>query len=178
MMPASTEEAYSSPKNWKPKKPPAYSRAGISSGPGLLPRKSVLTVFVHTSTAANRNPAAIVSRFDDLISGTAEFTDVSSDHWAYKYIESDAAKGWITGYEDGTFRPEAYITRAEAVTLIDRALERVPDKSFIDNNIGDIKVFKDVKKEHWAYSWIIEATNGHDCSKDDINNEIWKNVIN
>lgn len=122
--------------------------------------------------------SAIVSRFDDLISGTAEFTDVSSDHWAYKYIESDAAKGWITGYEDGTFRPEAYITRAEAVTLIDRALERVPDKSFIDNNIGDIKVFKDVKKEHWAYYWIIEATNGHDCSKDDIDNEIWKNVIN
>ncbi len=120
--------------------------------------------------------AAIASRFDDLSSGTASFTDVPSSHWAYSYIVSAATKGWITGYEDGTFKPEANIVRAEVVTLVNRVLERVPDKKFIDKNIDDIKVLKDVKKAHWAYYYMIEATNGHDYSKDSKGNETWERL--
>lgn len=120
--------------------------------------------------------AAIASRFDDLSSGTASFKDVPSTHWAYSYIVSAATKGWITGYEDGTFKPEANITRAEVVTLVNRVLERVPDKNFIDKNIDDIKVLKDVNKDHWAYYYMIEATNGHDYSKDSKGNETWSKL--
>lgn len=120
--------------------------------------------------------AAIASRFDDLSTGTVTFKDVTPDHWAYNYIVSAATKGWITGYEDNTFRPENNITRAEVVTLVNRVLDRVPDKDYIDKNIDDIKVLKDVTKAHWAYYNIIEATNGHDYTKDSKGNETWKKL--
>ena len=49
-----------------------------------------------------------------------KFTDVSKDHWAYEAIEELAEKGIINGYEDGTFKPNEPITRAEVATIISR----------------------------------------------------------
>ena len=118
----------------------------------------------------------IASRLKGMSNGSASFSDVPSTHWAYDYITSAASKGWITGYPDGTFKPEANIVRAEVVTLVNRVLERVPDKKFIDKNIDDIKVLKDVKKAHWAYYYMIEATNGHDYSRDSKGNETWERL--
>ena len=71
--------------------------------------------------------ATICARFDKTqISTGSNFTDISG-HWAEKYIERAATLGWIAGYSDGTFRPSNYITRAEAMTMINRVLCRVPE---------------------------------------------------
>ena len=71
--------------------------------------------------------ATICARFDKTqISTSSNFTDISG-HWAEKYIERAATLGWIAGYSDGTFRPSNYITRAEAMTMINRVLCRMPE---------------------------------------------------
>lgn len=71
--------------------------------------------------------AAICARFDTGKSnGSRTFSDIEG-HWAKAYIERAAELGWISGFQDGTFRPDAYITRAQAVTMINRMLNRVPE---------------------------------------------------
>ena len=73
--------------------------------------------------------AAIAARFDDKNTDTSsKFTDIAS-HWAKNEIGIAANKGWINGYPDGTFRPNQYITRAEAMTLVNRVLNRLPENS-------------------------------------------------
>ena len=119
----------------------------------------------------------IASRLKGMSSGSASFSDVPSTHWAYDYITSAASKGWITGYPDGTFRPEANITRAEVATIVNRMYGRIPDEDYIDANIDDISIMRDVKKSHWAFYQIIEATNGHDAYKDDKGNEVWTEIL-
>ncbi len=102
--------------------------------------------------------AAIASRFDSLEQTTDnQFSDVSN-HWAKSYINSAAKKGWINGYEDGTFKPDQYITRAEAMTLINKVLERRVDAAGLMNGY---KVFPDNKENAWYYYQVIEATNNH-----------------
>ncbi|MFI3227685.1 MAG: S-layer homology domain-containing protein [Clostridia bacterium] len=106
--------------------------------------------------------ATIASRFDELaLSDQNIFSDVSQSHWAFEYISSAEAKGWINGYEDGTFKPEQFITRAEAVTLVNKVLDRSCDQDFIIENFEDINTFSDVTSSHWAYYEILEASNGH-----------------
>lgn len=110
--------------------------------------------------------AAIASRFDELITGEPNnFTDVTDDYWAKDYITSAAAKGWIKGYPDGTFKPGNYITRAEVVSLVNRMLERYSDKSYVDGNKDIINQYVDLASKHWAYYDIMEATNSHDYEK-------------
>lgn len=104
--------------------------------------------------------AAIASRFENLTKSEKTFSDVSESHWAYKMINSAATKGWINGYSDGTFRPENNITRAEVVTVVNHVLDRKLTKEEIANNIKELKTFKDVPEEYWAFADIIEATNG------------------
>ncbi|WP_418985570.1 S-layer homology domain-containing protein, partial [Agathobaculum butyriciproducens] len=73
--------------------------------------------------------AAIAARFDDKNTDTSsKFTDIAS-HWAKNEIGIAANKGWINGYPDDTFRPNQYITRAEAMTLVNRVLNRLPENS-------------------------------------------------
>lgn len=117
--------------------------------------------------------AAIASRFDKLDAGDASvFKDVRASYWAGDYIASGVAKGWIKGYPDGTFRPEDYVTRAEAVTLVNRMTERNPDRSYIDGNGSLIESYKDLKKSYWAYYDIMEAVTRHDYVKGS-NGETW-----
>jgi len=103
--------------------------------------------------------AAVASRFDNLTSGSVTFSDVPSNFWAYSAINSAAAKGWVTGYTDGTFRPLANIRRSEVVTLVNRMLSRHFDNTF--TGAGLIK-YTDVPTNYWAYSDIEEASNSHD----------------
>ena len=71
--------------------------------------------------------AAIAARFDDKANTTAvDFSDIAS-HWAKNEISAAANNGWINGYTDGTFRPNNKITRAEAMTLVNRVLKRLPE---------------------------------------------------
>ena len=73
--------------------------------------------------------AAICARFDTGAGGTTQtFSDISG-HWAEEYIRQVAGLGWIKGFEDGTFRPDTYITRARAMNMINRVLNRILEEN-------------------------------------------------
>ena len=109
--------------------------------------------------------AAIASRFEKLTQGSKSFTDVPDTHWAVRYINFAATRGWVTGYEDGTFKPEHSITRAEVAAVTCRLLERSADQTYIRSHIGELRTFADVTESHWAYWYAMEAANGHDYTK-------------
>ena len=115
--------------------------------------------------------AAICARFDTGKSnGSRTFSDIEG-HWAKAYIERAAELGWISGFQDGTFRPDAYITRAQAVTMINRMLNRVPgDPSDL---LPGMNVWPDCGPGDWFYLAIQEATNSHDYRRKAGSYEIW-----
>ena len=105
--------------------------------------------------------AAICARFDTEAVGSApQFTDISG-HWAEKDILRAAALGWVTGYGDGSFRPDQPITRAEAMTLINRVLCRIPQDSS-DLLTAQMLTWPDNAPGAWYYLAVQEATNSHD----------------
>ena len=107
----------------------------------------------------------IAESFEALTWGLSPYNDVDGGHWAFRYIVSSAAKGWISGYPDGTFRPNSFISRAEAVTIVNRLLERRPDKDYINTHKPELKPFTDLKPSYWAYYEIYEAVDGHDYNR-------------
>ena len=121
--------------------------------------------------------ATIASRFFELEGGEDNnFPDVADDHWAKSYIDSAVIKGWLIGYEDGTFRPDQPIKRSEAVTIINRMLNREADKEYIEANYEDVLTYPDLEKSHWAYYEILEASNWHD-HKVENNVETWTDIF-
>lgn len=115
--------------------------------------------------------ATICARFDKTqISTSSNFTDISG-HWAEKYIERAAALGWIAGYSDGTFRPSNYITRAEAMTMINRVLCRVPETE--SDLLPGMITWPDNQPGTWYYLAVQEATNSHDYDRKDAIHEKW-----
>ena len=104
--------------------------------------------------------AAIAARFDpDGDKTPATFSDVSS-HWAKDEISIAANHGWIKGYEDGSFKPDQKITRAETMTLVNRVLNRLPETK--DDLHKDMKTWVDNMDETaWYYLAVQEATNSH-----------------
>ncbi len=118
--------------------------------------------------------AAIASKFDKL-SAVQEnsFTDIEG-HWAIEYINSAAAKGWVKGYPDGTFKPDQYITRAEFVTLVNNVLGRKVHK---DNISEGAKVFPDLLENMWYYEAMMEAINSHTHKMDENMSESWIEII-
>lgn len=120
--------------------------------------------------------ASIAARFDSSsYSGEDKFTDITN-HWAANHINRAAQKGWISGYPDGTFKPEQYITRAEAVSMINRVLER--HKITADGMLEDMIIWPDNVLGDWYYEAIQEATNGHEYTRDDSTNyEEWTELI-
>lgn len=106
--------------------------------------------------------AAMLAQFSDAkpVKGV-KFSDVSAGHWAYEAIAIAAKMGWIEGYPDGTFRPDATITRAEMMTLVNRALERVPSDEDHLLSKRVMLTFPDCKSGDWFYIAVQEATNSH-----------------
>ena len=104
--------------------------------------------------------AAIAARFDpDGDKTPASFADVTS-HWAKDEISIAANHGWIKGYEDGSFKPDQKITRAETMTLVNRVLNRLPETK--DDLHKDMKTWVDNMDETaWYYLAVQEATNSH-----------------
>ena len=115
--------------------------------------------------------AAICARFD---SGKAEensgFTDISG-HWAEKEIERAATLGWVSGYTDGSFHPDAPITRAEAMTLINRVLCRMPETKA--DLLDSMTKWPDNQPGAWYYLAVQEATNSHTYEQKDSKYETW-----
>ena len=120
--------------------------------------------------------AAIAVRFlSDEVQGVSggNFSDTAG-HWAADAIGRAAAAGWIAGYPDGTFRPNAPITRAEAATIINNMLGRAPDKEHL---LDDMIVWPDNPETAWYYEAIQEATNSHDYERDELGvTEIWSAI--
>ena len=116
--------------------------------------------------------AAICARFDtSKHDGDSNFTDISG-YWAEAEIERAASLGWVRGYTDGTFRPGNHITRAEAMTMINRVLKRLPEDE--DDLLDGMNVWPDNKPDAWYYLAVQEATNSHDFTrKSDAVHEHW-----
>lgn len=110
--------------------------------------------------------AAIASRFTSVeYNGDGEFNDIAG-HWAEEAINRAAVTGWINGYDDGSFKPDQYITRAEAMTLINRILYRLVDGE--ENLSADMVKWIDNDPSAWYYENVQEATNSHSYDREAI----------
>ena len=115
--------------------------------------------------------AAICARFNTRpVENSGSFSDISG-HWAENEIERAAAFGWISGYPDGTFRPDARITRAEAMTMINRVLCRMPQSE--SDLLDSMVTWPDNKPSDWHYLAVQEATNSHDFDRQGEVGESW-----
>ena len=115
--------------------------------------------------------AAICARFNTKpVENSSSFSDISG-HWAENEIERAAAFGWISGYPDGTFRPDARITRAEAMTMINRVLCRMPQSG--SDLLDSMVTWPDNKPSDWHYLAVQEATNSHDFNRQGEVGESW-----
>ncbi len=115
--------------------------------------------------------AAICARFNTKpVENSGSFSDISG-HWAENEIERAAAFGWISGYPDGTFRPDARITRAEAMTMINRVLCRMPQSE--SDLLASMVTWPDNKPSDWHYLAVQEATNSHDFNRQGEVGERW-----
>ena len=121
---------------------------------------------------------AVMSRFFEMHdNGVNDFSDVSASHWAFAYINNANNRGWVTGFPEGDFRPNNQTSRAEAVTLINRVLERIPNEAAIDYHLYDYLdgqlLFNDLTPTHWAYYQIMEAAVERIYTVDEDGNETW-----
>ena len=120
--------------------------------------------------------AAIAARFDETQSGkSATFSDVIG-HWAAKEIGIAYYNDWIKGYPDGTFKPDQNITRAEAMTMINRVLERKPE-SPADLLTNMNKWTDNLDTSKWYYLDVQEATNSHGYTRKTFNYELWRQML-
>lgn len=104
--------------------------------------------------------AAVCARFDDSsVQSSNAFSDIDG-YWAKQEILRAAALGWVQGYQDGTFRPTASITRAQVVTMINRVLCRQPETA--SDLLRGMTTFTDCAEGDWCYLAIQEAANSHD----------------
>ena len=105
---------------------------------------------------------AIATRFFDYEAEyDGAFNDVSARAWYADYVQAAVDMGLVDGYPDGGFHPDAYITRAEACTIVNRVLHRVPHE---DHLLAEsvMNTWPDNPKSAWYYEDMQEATNSHD----------------
>ncbi|MCI7281064.1 S-layer homology domain-containing protein [Dysosmobacter sp.] len=148
----------------------ANTAISTMTGLGIVQGRST-TTFDPKAPITRAQFAAICARFDTGKSnGEQTFSDISG-HWAEKYIQRAAELGWIKGFEDGTFRPDTYITRAQAMTMINRVLNRIPEDE--SDLLPGMNVWPDCNPGDWFYLAVQEATNSHDYRHKAGSYEIW-----
>ena len=149
-----------------------------------LARASVLTgyednTFLPNAPIKRGELATILTRLSVLEKTESEVTPVNfkdlAGHWAAANVRTAAANGWVTGYPDGTFRPDQYVTRAEAVTMVNRMLGRNPEVLTVTTGMN---TFSDNDPAEWYYIQIQEAANGHDYVRDAEGHEMWTRIKN
>ena len=148
----------------------ANTAISTMAGLGIVQGRSS-TAFDPSASITRAEFAAICARFDTgKSSGTQTFSDIKG-HWAQSYIERAAELGWIKGFEDGTFRPNDCITRAQAMTMINRVLNRIPEDA--SDLLPDMNVWPDCNPGDWFYLAVQEATNSHNYKHKAGNYETW-----
>lgn len=152
----------------------ANTAISTMTGLGIVQGRST-TTFDPKAPITRAQFAAICARFDTGKSnGEQTFTDIKG-HWAEKYIQRAAELGWIKGFEDGTFRPDTYITRAQAMTMINRVLNRIPEEN--SDLLPGMNVWPDCNPGDWFYLAVQEATNSHDFEHKAGNYETWTKLM-
>ncbi len=152
---------------WYAKSVNTLASMGIISGVGenrFEPERSI-TRAEFTSMAMKFTKGAL--------DGTNVFSDVRSGDWFYEAVVGSIQYGWIEGYEDGTFRPENWITRVEVTSIVNKMLGRFADREFVAGHADELNAFSDVTSTHWGYYHIVEATNSHTYTKPSTNVETW-----
>ena len=148
----------------------ANTAISTMTGLGILQGRDSAT-FDPNAPITRAEFAAICARFDTgKSSGSQTFSDIRG-HWAQDYIERAAELGWVKGFEDGTFRPNDCITRAQAMTMINRVLNRIPEDA--SDLLPDMNVWPDCNPGDWFYLAVQEATNSHNYKHKAGNYETW-----
>ena len=139
--------------------------AGVGEGKFLSDRPITRAEFV-TMAMGFARPA----------SGAAcAFPDVGPEDWFYDAVMGAAEYGWISGCPDGSFDPQRLLTRGEAVSILNRMLDRRADRAFLDEH-ADARRFPDVPVSHWAFDAICEGANSHDYQRTD-GGEVWEGLL-
>ena len=149
----------------------SYESVAVAAAAGLISGYEDST-FRPGNAITRAEFAAMLSRlYTDIdISYATDFNDIHG-HWAENDIKKLSALEYISGYEDGTFRPEQLITRAEAIVIINRILVRYANHDGISSNAN---TWADNGTDKWYYYPVLEATNAHDYSRaTDQYNENW-----
>ena len=148
----------------------ANTAISTMTGLGIVQGRST-TTFDPKAPITRAQFAAICARFDTgKSSGEQTFSDIQG-HWAEKYIQRAAELGWIKGFEDGTFRPDTYITRAQAMTMINRVLNRIPEEN--SDLPAGMNTWPDCNPGGWFSLAVQEATNSHAFQHKAGNYETW-----
>ena len=127
--------------------------------------------FVPNAPITRAEFAAICPRFDRSdVEVQSNFNDISG-HWAENEIRRAASLGWIQGYTDGSFKPDQNITRAEAASMINRMLHRLPET--VDDLLDGMVQWSDNQPSDWYYINMQEATNSHDFKQKGEIHEHW-----
>ena len=134
---------------------------------GQITRAEVATIFFRLLRDEVRDGAFTTSN---------SYSDVAYGKWYNNPISTMSALGIITGYPDGTFKPDQNITRAEAMTLINRVLERKPE-SPADLLTNMNKWTDNMDTSKWYYLDVQEATNSHGYTRKTFNYELWRQML-
>ncbi len=144
------------PELWSNNAISTLTKAGILDGDGTA-------YFKPADYITRAEFATIAARFSTAVaSNSGTFKDVSG-HWSEEYVDIAAQEGWIQGYEDGSFKPDQYITRAEAMELVNNVLSRHVKTSGL---LSGMKTWSDNKDtSEWYYTAVQEATNTHNYTR-------------
>ena len=160
------------------------SKEWYSSYIGYLEKYDVINgytdgTFKPDASVTRAEFVAMTVRYYDLFNdvnktgNTVKYTDVSNSYWAYSDIAFAKNIGWLNGYSDGSFRGDNDITRAEVVTVVNRATGRVADKEYVKDNFTKLNRFTDVTDSNmWYFFDVAEAANDHKAVTSAIS-EIW-----
>ena len=140
---------------------------------GYLSKYGIIKGYADNTFRPNDNVTraefvAMTVRFNSLFnevkkgSYTVKYTDVASNYWAYSDVAYAKHTGWLNGYADGTFKGDNAITRAEVVTVVNRATGRKADEDYVTKNVSILNKFTDIRNNSmWYYTDVMEAANTH-----------------
>ncbi len=137
-----------------------YDALGLLAAAGVVNPDEFGYVYPGIQQTRAQFVIMLVNLFPDLPEAECDYSDLPEYAPWYGAIAKATAMGWVNGYEDGTFRAAERITRAEAATVINRALGRSADRETLDAELV-IPLYSDLTPAHWAYYQILEASIGH-----------------
>lgn len=121
--------------------------------------------------------AQLISHIDKKNNAKATFSDITGHKYEAAINQSFGNKR-ISGYPDGTFKPDNAITRAETARILNSLFDRKVNKKGLSNVLDDLKIYKDLDKNHWAYYEIMEASYTHQYEKSEKNAiENWIKIV-